>query len=402
MSDERIVHARVVQGEEEINAVNEVLRRPQGLRLGVNVAEMERRVAALSGKRWGVMCNSGSSAILLAISMLDLPDGSEVITSPLTFSTDVGAIIKSRLVPVFVDVEADTFNVDANRIEAMVGERTSAILLPNLAGNAPDWAAVRDIADRHGLKVIEDGCDTLGATLAGNPTGSYADVSATSFAIAHVITCAGTGGMVMVDDEELRDRGLLSRRWGRRSELYEFGSRRDEGAPGRQEIDGISYDADFIFETLPWNLEPSELGAAYGLAQLDRLDDNYARCQRNTGRYTALLEKFPEYFTPPRELEGLETAWLRYPFLINERAGFTRAALQDHLDDRGIDTRPVWSGNITRHPMMKDVPFRVPSSGLPNADFVMSNGLTVPCSQGVTEREVEYVCEELARFVGSR
>lgn len=128
------------------------------LRIGKNVAEMERRVAELSGKAGGVMCNSGSSALYLAVELLDLPAGSEVITSPLTFSTDLAPLIRAGLVPVFVDIEPDTFNVDAAAIEEMIGPDSRAILLPNLARNAPDWDRVRDLADRHGIAVIEDSC----------------------------------------------------------------------------------------------------------------------------------------------------------------------------------------------------------------------------------------------------
>ena len=147
-----------------------------------------------------------------------------MITSPLTFSTDIGSLYHLGLTPVFVDVEADTFNADVSRIEEMVTDETRAVFLPNLAGNAPDWDVVRQIADRHGLLVVEDSCDALGATLRGTPTGVRADLSATSFAMSHIITCAGNGGMVLLDDEAMRDRGLMLRRWGRRSEPHLFGS----------------------------------------------------------------------------------------------------------------------------------------------------------------------------------
>lgn len=235
---ERITYARATHGEDEIRAVVDVLRSGhQGLRIGKNVFELERRIPELSGKQYGVMCNSGSSGLYLAVELLDLPKGSEVITSPLTFSTDVAPLVRAGLVPVFVDVEPDTFNVDVTKIEAMVTDRTSAVLIPNLAGNCPDWDAIRAVADRHGLKVIEDTCDTLGARLHGTPTGARADLSVTSFSMAHIITCAGTGGMVMMDDEQTRDRALLLRRWGRRSEPNLFGN--GGGRVFREDLDGV-------------------------------------------------------------------------------------------------------------------------------------------------------------------
>jgi CDP-4-dehydro-6-deoxyglucose reductase, E1 len=404
MPVDRVLYAQASHGEAEIEAVMKVLRGgPQALRIGPNVAEMERRVAALFGKSQGLMCNSGSSALMLAFALLDLPRGSEVITSPLTFSTDIGSLYHLGLTPVFVDVEADTFNADVSRIEEMVTVRTRAIFLPNLAGNAPDWDVVRQVADRHGLLVVEDSCDALGATLRGTPTGTRADISATSFAMSHIITCAGNGGMVLLDDEALRDRGLMLRRWGRRSEPHLFGSQAAQtGRVFREDLDGIPYDNDFIFDVQPWNLEPSELGAAYGLIQLDRLTEFSERRRKNFDVYSAFLRQHPAVFVPPRQLESLETAWLCYGLLVADKAGFGRPDLQEYLDSVNIDTRTIWSGNITRHPMMQGVEYRVPDDGLPNADRVMRQGMILPCSHGLTDEELEYVCNRIQDFLVER
>jgi CDP-4-dehydro-6-deoxyglucose reductase, E1 len=399
---DRVIYSQAQHGEEEIAAVLSVLRGgPQSLRIGPNVLEMERRIAPLFAKSMGLMCNSGSSAILLAFALLDFPRGSEVITAPLTFSTDVSSLVHLGLVPVFVDVEPDTFNADAAGIEELITERTRAIFLPNLAGNTPDWDAVRAIADRHGLVVVEDSCDALGATLHGTPTGARSDISVTSFAMSHIITCAGNGGMVLMDDEALRDRGLMVRRWGRRSEPHLYGSQAAHtGRVFREDLDGVPYDNDFIFDVLCWNLEPSELGAAYGLVQLGRLDEFIKRRRRNYEVYSAYLAEHPEYFVPPRQQPGLETAWLCYPLLVAEGAPFARADLQEYLESENIDTRTVWSGNITRHPMMDGVEHRVPPGGLPGADRVMRTAMLLPCSHGLTDEHLEYVCERLDRFVG--
>src|SRR5439155_2733212 len=234
----------------------------------------------LFGKQAGIMVNSGSSALYLAVELLGLPPGSEVITSTLTFSTDIASIVRAGLVPTFIDVEPDTFNADVGGIEAMITPQTRAILLPNLSGNAPDWDAVRTIADEHDLIVVEDSCDALGHKLRGTPTGLRSDISLTSFANSHIITCAGNGGMVVLDDEGLRDRGLLLRRWGRRSELQLYGSRKGERNLW-EDVDGVLYDSMFIFDELGWNFEPSEMGAAFGLEQLKKLPKNYDRRQRN-------------------------------------------------------------------------------------------------------------------------
>ncbi|MGZ4688177.1 MAG: DegT/DnrJ/EryC1/StrS family aminotransferase [Acidimicrobiia bacterium] len=402
MTDRRVLYATAVYDHEEIEAVLGVLNDGAGtLRIGKNVAEMERRVAELFGKAGGVMCNSGSSALYLAVELLGLPAGSEVITSPLTFSTDLAPLIRAGLVPVFVDVEPDTFNVDAAAIEEMVGPETRALLMPNLAGNTPDWDRIREIADHHDLLVIEDSCDALGARLRGTPTGTRSDISVTSFALSHIITCAGNGGMVLLDDEAQRDRCLSLRRWGRRSESQLFGSRRGE-RNFWEDLDGLRYDSLFIFDDVAWNFEPSELGAAFGLRQLDKLPTNYARRQRNFSLYNEFVSGYPAQLLAPRQLDGLDTAWLSYVFLIQPDAGFERSDLQQFLEPRGIDTRTVWTGNATRQPMMKDVAFRQPERGLPNADAVMERGMLVPMGHGLSDDDIAYVCDHIGEFLRAR
>ncbi|HEX8804813.1 MAG TPA: aminotransferase class I/II-fold pyridoxal phosphate-dependent enzyme, partial [Acidimicrobiales bacterium] len=309
-SHRRIDYAGSVHDEREIAAVVEVLRGgPTALRIGRNVKAMEARVAALFGKRRGVMCNSGSSALYLAVELLGLEPGDEVVTSAVTFSTDIAPLVRGGLVPAFVDVTPDTYQIDVDAIEEMIGPRTRAILAPNLIGNAPDWDAIRAIADRHALRVVEDSCDALGLTLRGTPTGERADISLTSFALSHIITAAGTGGMVCVDDDALADRALLLRRWGRRSEVQLFGSRKGVDTRFFSTIDGdvdaIEYDNLFIFDEVGWNFEPSELSAAFGLVQLDKLSGNLARRQRNFALTSEQVARWPHLFTLPRLTDGV-------------------------------------------------------------------------------------------------
>jgi CDP-6-deoxy-D-xylo-4-hexulose-3-dehydrase len=395
----RILYSGSVHDQAEKDAVLSVLDGGvTSFVIGEHVAEMERQVSALFAKRAGVMVNSGSSALYLAVELLDLPAGSEVITSTLTFSTDISSLVRAGLVPVFIDVEPNTYNADVTKIEEMISPKTRAILLPNLIGNAPDWDAVRAIADRHDLKVVEDSCDALGATLRGTPTGARSDISLTSFANSHIITCAGNGGMVALDDEELRDRALLLRRWGRRSEVQLYGSRQGE-RDYWEEVDGIRYDNMFIFDELGWNFEPSEMGAAFGLQQLKKLSKNYARRQRNYTMYTEYLRTHEDRFMLPVQLEDLNTAWLCYPITIRPGAGFSRSDLQRYLDEHDVDTRTIWTGNAVRQPMMKGVNFRAPSSGMPNADLVMEGGIILPCSHAVGDEGINFVCEQIEGFL---
>ena len=396
--DNRVYYAASVHDEREVEAVLEVLRDPRGLWVGKRVNQMERRVSALFGKSAGVMVNSGSSALYLAVELMDLPAGSEVIVPAVTFSTDIAPVVRAGLVPSFVDVEADTYNIDADAVEAAVTPRTRAILAANLIGNVPDWDALRAIADRHDLVVIEDSCDAMGPTLRGVPTGARSDMTVTSFASSHIITCAGGGGMLMLDDEAMRDRAILLRRWGRRSELHFFGSKRKDRTFW-EDLDGIPYDNQFIFDELGWNFEPSELGAAFGLVQLDKLEDNRARRQRNFALYNGFLAAYADRLVAPRQPDGVDTAWLCYPITIRSGAGIERADVQQFLDARGIDTRTVWTGNATRQPMLRGVEWRVPAGGLPNADRIMEAGFVLPCNHGMEDAAIEYVTDALAALL---
>lgn len=393
-------YAGSVHGEEEVAAVSEVLRAgPEALRIGRNVRRFEQGVAELFGKARGVMCNSGSSALYLAVELLGLEPGDEVITSPLTFSTDVAPLVRSGLVPVFVDVEPDTYNVDASRVEEMVGPRTKAILLPNLIGNAPDWDVVRAVADEHDLVVVEDSCDALGSVLRGTPTGTRSHISVTSFALSHIITAAGTGGMVLLDDEALLDRCLLLRRWGRRSEPKLFGTQRGERRFFSELPDGTEYDDLFIFDEVGWNFEPSELSAAFGLVQLERLPGFLDRRQRNFARLAERFAQWPEVFVLPRTLDGLETGWHMFPVMIRPESGVSRSAFQAHMEAAGIDTRMVWTGNVLRQPAFAGIEHRAPADGLPNADRVMDTGLILPNNHALDDVHVDHVADTAARHL---
>jgi CDP-6-deoxy-D-xylo-4-hexulose-3-dehydrase len=393
MTTRRIDYAGSVHDDREIEAVVAVLRGgPQALRIGKNVRAFEQAVAALFGKRRGVMCNSGSSALYLAVELLGLQPGDEIITPAVTFSTDIAPIVRAGLVPVFVDVESDTYNVDVDAVEEMIGPRTRAILVPNLIGNVPDWDAIRTIADARGLRVVEDSCDALGSKLRGTPTGTRSDISVTSFALSHIITAAGTGGMVCLDDDVLADRCLLLRRWGRRSEVQIYGSRKGVDRRFFSSIEGdIEYDNLFIFDEIGWNFEPSELSAAFGLVQLDKLPDNLAKRKHNFERLTQLFGQRPDVFVLPRSTPEVDTAWHMFPVLIRSESGVQRSAFQQHMEGNGIDTRMVWTGNALRQPAFKGIAHRAPEHGLPNADRVMEQGLILPSNHSLNDDDIDYI-----------
>jgi CDP-6-deoxy-D-xylo-4-hexulose-3-dehydrase len=400
---QRIDYAGSVHDEEEIAAVLDVLRGPAtALRIGRNVKEMERLVAESFSKHQGIMVNSGSSALYLAVELLDPKPGDEIITSAVTFSTDVAPMVRARVHPVFVDVTADTYQIDVTQIEGAISERTTAILAPNLIGNCPDWDVIRDIADRHGLVVIEDSCDCLGATLHGTPTGTRADMSLTSFALSHIITAAGTGGMICLDDDVLIDRCLMLRRWGRRSEPKLWGTKKTDDRRFFSDVDGLEYDDLFIFDEIGWNFEPSEISAAFGVVQMGKLADNLARRKRNFDLLTAHLEPRSDLFVLPKLTPGVDTAWHMFPFMIRPESGISRAELQQHMERHGVDTRMVWTGNATRQPAFKNIPHRVAAGGLLNADRVMEQGLILPCNQGIDDDGMAYIGETIDAFLAAR
>lgn len=395
----RIDYAGSVHDQEEIDAVVSVMNGgPTAMRIGKHVKEMERLVAAAFAKKRGVMVNSGSSALYLAVELLRPQPGDEIVTASVTFSTDIAPMVRAGVTPVYVDVVADTYQIDTEQIEAAIGPRTRAILAPNLIGNCPDWDVIRDIADRHGLVVIEDSCDCLGATLRGTPTGTRADMSLTSFALSHIITAAGTGGMICLDDTELIDRALLLRRWGRRSEVKLFGSQKGEKR-FFSEIDGLEYDDLFIFDECGWNFEPSELSAAFGCVQMRKLPDNLARRKRNFALLSERFGRYPEVFTLPRLTPGVDSAWHMFPILIDPDSGVRRAGFQTFMEQRGIDTRMVWTGNATRQPAFRDAPHRVAPGGLGNADRIMETGLILPCNHAIDDDGCAYIGDTLDDFM---
>lgn len=391
----RVNYGQTVHGQAEIDAVVNVLR--SSTQMGVHVAEMQQRVAALFAKRHGIMVNSGSSANFLAFKLLDLPAGSEVITPVLTFATTVAPIVHNGLVPAFVDVREGTYNIDEDAIEAQISPLTRAMMIPSLIGNLPDWDRLRGLADRHDLILVEDSADTLGATLHGTSTGTRSEISTTSFYGSHVINAGGNGGMICVNDDALARRALLLRSWGRSSSVFADSESVDKRFG--VELEGIPYDAKFVFEELGYNLEPSEMGAAFGLVQLDKLPHNIALRQANYDRHRAFFRAFEHWFVLPEQLSQAETGWLAFPLTVRDTAPFTRRDLQIFLERRDIQTRVVFTGNILRQPAMAGIDARIAADGYPHADAVMRGGLLLACHHGLLDAQIEFIHQTFLDFV---
>jgi CDP-4-dehydro-6-deoxyglucose reductase, E1 len=393
----RILYAEAVYDEHEIDAVVGVLRsRAHSLMNGPAVREFEQVIAGLFGKSDGLMVNSGSSANLLAVSSLQLPPGSEVITPALTFSTTVAPIVQNGLIPTFVDVGPDTYVADVTQIEELIGPQTRALLIPNLIGNLPDWTTIRSLAIQHQLVSIEDSADTVGAHYDGTPTGPLSDISTTSFYASHVMTAAGFGGMLCTNDAQLARRAKLLRGWGRSSTLSDESELIDDRF--EIELDGIAYDNKFVFEGVGYNFLPSELSAAFGLAQYRSLATFIQRRIDNFHRLFNFFAAYEHWFVLPKQSSRVRTGWLAFPLTVRADAPFERRELQIHFETYGIQTRTVFTGNILRQPGFRRIPRRERQGGYPNADAVMRGGLLLGCHQGLSPEDIDRICEVFSMF----
>jgi len=395
----RVSYASSACGAAEWNAVRRVLRDPAKLVAGPSVARFEHEIASLFGKRHGVMVNSGSSANLLALSLLDFPPGSEVITPALTFSTTVAPILQRNLVPVLVDVDPGTYVVNPDQAAGRITKRTVALMIPSLIGNLPDLARLQRVARSHRLVLIEDSCDTLGARFGGKPSGAYSDLSTTSFYASHIITAAGAGGMLCVDDASLARRARVMSYWGRDSTLFgAYEQSEDVRKRFAGVLDGEPYDAKFVFSEVGYNLQPTELQGAFGLVQLRRLPRLVARRRAIFGTLVEFFRTHEDRFVLPRSHPSADSTWLAFPLTLRPDAGFTRIELARHLEARGIQTRPIFTGNVLAQPGFHRHLRGRPES-FPGTNAVMRGGLLIGCHPGMTARHLDYLRDVFGRFL---
>jgi len=377
-----VSYAKTVYGQDEVDAVVKCLN--ESTQMGNYSRQFEAKIAKLFDKKHCLYVNSGSSALYIGVEAFGFKKDSEVITPALTFGTSIGCIVKNDLVPVFVDIEPNTFNIDVSKIECMINDKTVAILAPNLMGNICRWDKIREIADKYNLIVIEDSADTLGATYKNKSSGFYSDMSITSFYGSHIINCAGNGGALMINDDKVMEEAKLLRSWGRSSSIYDEKSEAIENR-FNVDLDGIEYDAKFVFSRVGYNLEGNEVGASFGLTQLKKLSNNIKVRQSNFKRQVDFFSKYPQFFINPKETELSKTAWLAFPIQLKENLPFTRKEFMIFLEKRNIQTRVVFTGNINRQPGFINIDKVVVKEGYPNADYVMRNGILLPLHHGLSE-----------------
>ncbi len=367
----------------------------------------EQRLAKYLGVKFLITTNSGSSANLLAFSTLTSPrlgdraikPGDEVIGVAAGFPTTVNPILQFGAVPVFVDIELITHNVDVSKIEAAISPKTKAIMLAHSLGNPFNIKAVKDICDRHGLWLIEDNCDALGSRYNGQLTGTFGDIGTLSFYPAHHITM-GEGGAVFTNNQDLKKIAESFRDWGR--DCY--------CAPGKDNTCGKrfcwklgnlpeGYDHKYTYSHLGYNLKITDMQAACGLAQMDKLD-SFIKARKDNFTYLRdKLSSCEEFLILPEATPNSDPSWFGFLMTIHPESDVRRIDLIDYLDQHKIGTRLLFAGNLTRQPYMLGRNFRI-SGDLTNTDLVMNNSFWVGVYPGLTEEMLGFISSKIETFFG--
>ena len=380
---------RVFDGDELVHLVDSSL--DFWLTTGRFAEQFEREFAARFGVRHALLVNSGSSANLVALSCLTSPKlgdrqlkpGDEVITVAAGFPTTVNPIIQNNLVPVFVDVDIPTYNIDPSQLEPALSSRTRAIMIAHTLGNPFDLGAVASFAKRHNLWLVEDCCDAVGATYRGKNVGTFGDLATVSFYPAHHITM-GEGGCVLTDRPRLKTLVESFRDWGRDCWC----------APGADNTCGKrfdwqlgslphGYDHKYIYSHIGYNLKLTDMQAAVGVAQLGKLDAFVAARRANFAGLYEGLSDLREFFLLPEATPGSEPSWFGFPIIVREEAPFSRAELVNFLNARKIGTRQVFAGNLLRQPAYSGIEHRQ-IGDLRNTDVVMNRALWVGVYPGIS------------------
>jgi len=362
----------------------------------------EFKFAKFVGVRDARLVNSGSSANLVAISVLTSPTlgerqlkpGDEVITVAAGFPTTVNPIVQNRLVPVFVDVELGTYNVDISQLEKAVGPRTKAMIFAHTLGNPFNVAAVSEFARKHKLWLIEDCCDALGSTYCGRRVGTFGDMATFSFYPAHHITM-GEGGCVATNRPQLTKLIESFRDWGRDCWC----------APGKDNTCGkrfdwqlgtlpYGYDHKYTYSHIGYNLKVSDMQAAAGVAQLEKLETFIATRKSNFGYLTEQLQPLSTVYLLPQATQGSDPSWFGYPIAVCPESGLERDKVIQFLDSRKIGTRLLFGGNLLRQPAYRDIEKRV-IGDLHNSDFITNNVFWIGVYPGLTKPMLDYVVESL-------
>jgi CDP-6-deoxy-D-xylo-4-hexulose-3-dehydrase len=376
------------------------------LTTGRFAATFERSFARVMQARHAMLVNSGSSANLLAVSALrspllegrELRDGDEVITVAAGFPTTVNPIFQNRLVPVFVDVELPSYGIDVSQLEAALSPKTRAIIVAHTLGNPYDIGAVAEFARKHELFLIEDCCDAVGATFDAKSVGTFGDLATTSFYPAHHITM-GEGGCVLAHKPAWKRIVESYRDWGRDC-WCDTGKENTCGKRFDWQLGDLpcGYDHKYTYSHIGYNLKATDLQAAVGVAQLERLPGFVAARRRNYDILRSALADLEDVLEFATVHPKAQPSWFGFPMRVREDAPFDRNALVAFLEGRKVATRLLFGGNLVRQPAYKGLPFRVVGD-LARTDQVMRGTLWIGCYPGLTEAMLAYVSGSIHEFV---
>jgi CDP-6-deoxy-D-xylo-4-hexulose-3-dehydrase len=401
------VNGRVFDGSDVRTLVDSALE--FWLTTGRFNREFEARLAKRIGVRYAQTVNSGSSANLIAFSGLTshllgeraVKPGDEVITAAAGFPTTVNPALHWGAVPVFVDIGIPGYNIDVEAVAAAITPKTRAIMVAHTLGNPFDAPALAKLADTHGLFLVEDCCDALGATIGDKHVGTFGDVGTLSFYPAHHIT-TGEGGAVFTGDPVLRRAMEAFRDWGRDCYCEPGQDNTCNRRFGWQLGDlPMGYDHKFTYSHLGFNLKITDMQAAVGLAQMDHLEDFIAARRANWAALREGMKPLEEAFILPEPSPGTEPSWFGFLLTLRDGAPFTRDELVRHLNDRRIGTRLLFGGNLTRQPYMKGRNFRV-HGDLANSDKVMRDSFWIGVYPGLSPDHISYMVETITAFVRGR
>ncbi|MDD2438842.1 MAG: lipopolysaccharide biosynthesis protein RfbH [Methanosarcinaceae archaeon] len=367
--------------------------------------QLEKKFAAFLGVKYCSLTNSGSSANLLALSALTSPKlgdarlkpGAEVISVAAGFPTTVGPIIQNRLIPVFVDVELGTYNIQVEKLEAAVSEKTGAIFLAHTLGNPFNLKKVQEFTEEYGLWLIEDNCDALGSKYEGRYTGSFGQLATSSFYPPHHMTM-GEGGAVFTNELRLKRLVESFRDWGRDC-WCQPGTDNSCGKRFELQLGKLpsGYDHKYTYSHIGYNLKLTEMQAAVGLEQLKKLPAFIEARKRNFNRLYAGLKKYKAYFILPKVEAEAEPSWFAFLLTVRENAGFTRNELVRYLEKHKIATRMLFAGNLTKHPCFEGVDYRI-CGGLKNTDLILENSFFIGVYPGINKAMTDYIIETFDRF----
>lgn len=368
--------------------------------------QFETEFAEFLGIRYCLLTNSGSSANLLAISALTshklgekrLKPGDEVITVAAAFPTTVNPIIQNNLVPVFVDVDLGTYNIQADKIENAISDKTKAIFIAHTLGNPFDLKTVMEVAKNHNLWVIEDNCDALGSKYNGKYTGTFGHIATFSFYPPHHITM-GEGGALVTDDTRLKQLIESFRDWGRDC-WCESGCDNSCGKRFNWQFGDLpfGYDHKYIYSHIGYNLKITDMQAAIGVEQLKKLPSFIEARKKNFDLLYDRLKKYKRYFSLPEIKPNLDPSWFGFILTVRKDAGFTRNDIVEYLESNKIATRMLFSGNITRHPSFKNVNYRVYDK-LSNTDYIMNNTFWIGVYPGISYEMINYIIKKFEDFL---